>query len=140
MSTPVRHKRLSDNLAEQIRAHIIENKFNPGDRHPSVAELAACFQVGYPALREALKNLETLGAVAVKHGSGIFVGEHVRSLFFLNPVFHATQPSKQTLLDLVDARETIEAQSIALATARMHHHLDSIRHAILKWNPEGEQP
>ena len=36
-----------------------------------------------PTLREALKKLDAMGAIEVKHGSGIFVGEHINSLFLM---------------------------------------------------------
>jgi GntR family transcriptional repressor for pyruvate dehydrogenase complex len=112
---PLRHKKLPDNLAESIQAYIIERDFKPGDRLPSTAELASRFQVGYPTLREGLKKLETLGIIAVRHGSGIFVGENINRIFLINPVLQEKEPTRKVLLDLIEAREPIELQSVGLA-------------------------
>ena len=69
---------------------------------------------GAPTLREALKKLETLGAVVVKHGSGVYVGAQPNPLFVSNPVL-AGAPTKKTLLDLIEARLPVELETAALA-------------------------
>jgi GntR family transcriptional repressor for pyruvate dehydrogenase complex len=117
--TPVRRKKLPDNLAERIQAYIIERDFKPGDRLPSTAELAARFEVGHPTLREGLKKLETIGIISVKHGSGIYVGENVNRIFLINPVLQEKEPTRKILLDLIEAREPIELQSVGLAAERI---------------------
>jgi GntR family transcriptional repressor for pyruvate dehydrogenase complex len=105
---------LADALAQKIKGLIDGGQYGPGDRLPSIAALSRQFGVGPPTLREALKKLETAGAVTVRHGSGVYVNEAHDALFLSNPVRSET-PSKQLLLDLIEARITLEVLSAARA-------------------------
>jgi GntR family transcriptional repressor for pyruvate dehydrogenase complex len=130
MIARVKRKKLSDDLAEHIHSYIQGRKSKPGDRLPSSAELVSRFGVGYPTLREALKRLEALGIVSLKHGSGIYVGDNLHSLFLLNPIAPVKIVTRRLLLDLIDAREPIELQSAGLAaehrTASQLAHLQAV--------------
>jgi DNA-binding transcriptional regulator YhcF (GntR family) len=112
--TPIARQSLADNLAARIRQLIQSEGFEPGDRLPTIAEMSRRFGVGHPTLREALKKLETLGMVSIRHGSGVYVGRNNNSLLISNPVFSST-PSQKLLLDLVEARVPIEITSARLA-------------------------
>lgn len=85
-----------------------------GDRLPSISEMARRFGVGPPTLREALKKLETLGIVTIRHGSGVYVGRDHNSLLVSNPVYEEIV-SKKLLQDLIEARILIELKSVSLA-------------------------
>jgi GntR family transcriptional repressor for pyruvate dehydrogenase complex len=112
--TPVLRQSLPDDLAQRIKGLIEAERYAPGDRLPPIAAMASRFGVGAPTLREALKKLETLGTVVVKHGSGVYVGERPNPLFVPNSAL-AGAPSKKTLLDLVEARLPVELATVALA-------------------------
>ena len=114
---PARRQGLADDLAQWIKDMIDAEAYAPGDRLPTIAAMSERFGVGHPTLREALKKLETLGAVVVKHGSGVYVGARPNPLFVSNPVL-AGAPSKKTLLDLVEARLPLELETTALAARR----------------------
>lgn len=47
---------------------IIGGELRPGDEMPSERELMARFQVGRPAIREAMQALSGMGLVAISHG------------------------------------------------------------------------
>ena len=111
---PIPRQSLADDLAQRIRRLIARREYEAGDRLPSIAEMARHFGVGAPTIREALTKLETLGVVEIRHGSGVFVGQHQDRLLIPNPV-HGREPSKKLLLDLVEARLPIEVQSAMLA-------------------------
>ena len=111
---PVRRRTLADDLAQRIQDLIDAEPYGPDDRLPTIAEMARRFGVGPPTVREALKKLETLGAVVIKHGSGVYVGARPNPLFVSNPVLAGT-PSKKTLLDLIEARLPVEVEAVALA-------------------------
>jgi len=113
--TPLPKQTLADNLASELKKFIINNRFYPGKKLPSTSELAKNFGVGMPTLREALKKLETLGAIVVKHGSGIFVGENINSIILVNPIASDEIPTKKQLLDLIEARMSIELMTTELA-------------------------
>lgn len=112
--SPVARQSLSDGLAERIRQLIQSGGFKPGDRLPSIADMARRFGVGHPTLREALKKLETLGIVNIRHGSGVYVGRDDNSLLISNPVFSGSF-TRKLLVDLIEARTPIEVTSVQLA-------------------------
>ena len=60
-------------VQDAVRAYIIENRLQPGDRLPSETELAASLGVSRNPVREAIKGLEALGLVEVRVGLGIYV-------------------------------------------------------------------
>ncbi|PYZ95319.1 GntR family transcriptional regulator [Salipaludibacillus keqinensis] len=52
---------------------IKNGEFNAGDRLPSVQQLAADFDVGRSAIREALSALKAMGFIEIRQGEGTFV-------------------------------------------------------------------
>jgi len=113
--TPLLKQTLADNLARELRKFITNNRYYPGQKLPSASKLAKKFGVGMPTLREALKKLETIGAIDVKHGSGIFVGESINNIILVNPIASQELPTKKQLLDLIEARLSIELTTTELA-------------------------
>lgn len=77
MFTAVRRTRSSDDVVVQIRQAILEDRLKTGDRLPSERELCRMFDVSRGTLREGLRTLEALGAIAIRPGAagGIFVSE-----------------------------------------------------------------
>jgi GntR family transcriptional repressor for pyruvate dehydrogenase complex len=63
----------SDGVFEQLRSQILAGAVEPGGRLPNERELAARFGVNRGSVREAVKRLEVLELVSVRHGQGIFV-------------------------------------------------------------------
>src|SRR5690348_12151302 len=110
--TPVLRQSLADDLAHRVKQLIEAEGYEPGDRLPSISEMARRFRVGHPTLREALKKLQTLGVVDIRHGSGVYVGKNHNALLLSNPIFD-TAVSKKLLLDLIEARMAIELKSVA---------------------------
>ena len=111
---PVARKTLSDDLAMKIRQLIDDGSYATGDRLPTINEMARLLGVGHPTVREALKKLETVGVVTIRHGLGVYVGESRQMLFVVNPVL-AEAPSRKLLLDLVETRLQIEIKTVELA-------------------------
>lgn len=105
---------LSDDLTERLLQLIQSGEYQPGDRLPAIMQMAQSFGVGHPTLREALRKLEVIGAVEIKHGSGVYVKRGKDVLLVSNPTF-AGGVSKKLLLDLVEARIPIETRAVALA-------------------------
>lgn len=107
---------LSDEIAEKISRMIQSTGFKPADRLPAISQMARQFGVGSPTVREALKRLETIGVVDIRHGSGVYVGTTSDSFVITNPVFGGT-PSKKALVDLIDSRIPVEMRTAALAAS-----------------------
>ena len=114
--TPVEKSSLADDLMERLVEMIRTGVYQPGDRLPSIVEMARSFGVGHPTLREALRKLELVGVVDIKHGSGVYVGNGQDMLLFSNPVFSGVV-SRKLMLDLIEARIPIELKSVALAAS-----------------------
>jgi GntR family transcriptional regulator, transcriptional repressor for pyruvate dehydrogenase complex len=76
--------------------------------------MARHFGVAHPTLREGLRKLEMLGVVEIRHGAGVFVGRDANPLLVTNPIYEGAVP-RTLLLDLVDARISIELTCAALA-------------------------
>ena len=127
---PVPRQSLSDGLAQRIKQLIVEGGFDAGDRLPAINEMARRFGVGHPTLREALKKLETVGTVDIRHGSGVYVGRNQDALVVSNPVFGGTV-SKKLLVDLMDARIPVEMRTVALAAQNAaEEHLEEMRRLL----------
>ena len=71
---PVLRQSLADDVAQRITQLIQSGNYGPGARLPAISRMATQFAVGAPTLREALKKLETVGVVDIRHGSGVYVG------------------------------------------------------------------
>lgn len=111
---PVPRPSLAEGLARRVKQLIREGGFGPGDRLPPINEMARRFGVGHPSLREALKALQTVGTVDVRHGSGVYVGRNHDALVASNPVY-AGRVSRKLLVDLMDARIPVEVKTAGLA-------------------------
>jgi len=129
---PVSKQSLSDRLARQIRVLIQQGNFQPGDRLPPIMEMARRFRVGHPTVREALKTLETIGVVTIRHGSGVYVNRSDEVLVLASP-HHAGAFTKQLLLDLLRTRKPLEIEAIAAAVEHgTAAHLDEMRRVLTK--------
>ena len=65
----IRPKKLHEQVAERLKAAILDHTYMPGDKLPSERELMATYGIGRPAIREALLLLERSGLVALRSGS-----------------------------------------------------------------------
>ena len=111
---PVLKQSLSDGLAQRIRRSIQSGEYRKGDRLPAIMEMARNFGVGHPTVREALKKLETMGLVDIRHGSGVYVTRDDDVLVLASQDYMGAV-NRKLLLDLVEARIPIEVRSTALA-------------------------
>lgn len=65
--------KILDGISSWLIESIRSGQYNPGDRLPSVEQLAAELGVGRSSVREALRQLEAMGWVSLQHGKGTFV-------------------------------------------------------------------
>lgn len=72
-ATPLRKRRLSDDIYAQILLQLSTGQFRIGDRLPTENELATTFDVSRPVVREALQHLQNDGLIDARRGSGTFV-------------------------------------------------------------------
>ena len=117
---PIARLRLADDLAQRITRMIRAGTLRAGDRLPAISSMARQFGVGAPTLREALRKLEAVGIVDIRHGSGVYVNRAGDALVISNPVYEG-RVSKKLLVDLLEARAPIEATTATLAATANGH-------------------
>jgi GntR family transcriptional repressor for pyruvate dehydrogenase complex len=111
---PVRTVRLSEEIIRQIAELIADGSLKLNDKFPSERELEERWQVSRPVLREAFRVLEMQGVVESRQGAGRYLrSDHVPDLFRRRR--SRLQASPETLLQIWEARELLEAKAAALA-------------------------
>lgn len=107
---PLARQKLSDRLARQIRGSIQSGDFHGGERLPPILEMARRFGVGHPTIREALKKLEAMGVVNIRHGAGVFVARSDGTV--AESTGQESARRRKLLRDLVQARMSLEVQAV----------------------------
>jgi GntR family transcriptional regulator, sialic acid-inducible nan operon repressor len=67
-ASPIIRRKLSDEIADRLKALIAAGKLPAGGLLPSERELMETFDVGRPAVREALQTLNNMGLVTTTRG------------------------------------------------------------------------
>jgi GntR family transcriptional repressor for pyruvate dehydrogenase complex len=130
----------SDGVFEQLRHQILTGAIPAGGRLPNERELAARLGVNRSSVREAVRRLEGLELVAVRHGQGTFVRDVTESSalqivewLLREPRAITVELLRQTLL----FRRDVALRVVELAA--LHHrpeHLERAR-ALLAREAEG---
>ncbi len=92
-----------DEVLAKLKRYIAESGLREGERVPGESELAARLGVGRPAIREALRALEAVGAVTTRKGVGRFVGQ-------FNPGSYVRNFTTESLLRSLSERDQIETR------------------------------
>jgi len=134
--TPARasSKKLADLVLDKLFAMIESRELAPGALLPSERDLMRRFEVGRPAVREALQSLANMGLVQIRHGGRArlvqpqpeqllsHMDAAVRTLLSADPAQHA---------HLREARLMFESGMVRLAAARATPaDLDALREAL----------
>mgnify|MGYP000147276579 CR=1 FL=1 len=113
----ISNRKIYEMIAEQIKQQVIEKKLLPGEKLPSTKEFAESFQVGRSTVREALSALKAMGLVESRQGEG----SYVRSILPTDvtmPDFDALLMSRGTILELIEARKSLEVSNSAIAAEK----------------------
>ncbi|MDQ0190762.1 FadR family transcriptional regulator [Alicyclobacillus cycloheptanicus] len=119
-------------IAQTIRTMIEEGRWQPGDKLPTLAELAAMFDCSRATVREALGALRGQGLVEFRHGDGTYVRTASVEMW-MEPLEAAI------LLGAGQARQLVELMTSLLAgianfaafrSARLD--LEPLRHALFQ--------
>ncbi len=103
----------SQNIAkkvyEDLRRQILAGTLAPGERLPGERELAARYGTNRNTLREAVRRLEQMRLVTVRHGQGVTVADFRRTgtMDLLAPLFEASSDYtelSQIVHDILPAR------------------------------------
>jgi len=97
------HKALSEIVYEELKIIILTGRLKPGARM-SEKQLAEDMGISRTPVREAIRKLENDGLVVIEHRKGIYVSEI----------------SVEDMLDILEARATLEGLAAAYAARRMN--------------------
>jgi GntR family transcriptional regulator, transcriptional repressor for pyruvate dehydrogenase complex len=114
---PIKPKKVSAQIAEQIRSSILAGEFNPGDKLPPERELAEMFSVSRPSVREALNILAAAGLVEAYQGGGTLVKSLVESTTG-PPLSELIKGERERALDVIEVRKSMEACTAYYAAQR----------------------
>ncbi|HVP79305.1 MAG TPA: FadR/GntR family transcriptional regulator [Thermodesulfobacteriota bacterium] len=115
---PVKTGKISERIARQIKDTILSGAMKSGDRLPPERELVEHFQASRISIREALKNLETSGLLAIKPGSGVFVAE-INSKPISESLSSILRIQKTSINEITEARIILEPSIARLAAERI---------------------
>lgn len=113
---PVKLKKISDQVFDQLRELISRGELKPGDQLMPERELSEAMQVSRTSVRHAIGKLVVMGLLEHRQGQGTFVRlPDSESSNFLASVMTAENAK---LEDLLEARLGLECNSAALAAQR----------------------
>lgn len=110
-------KSLSEQVADRLIKHIVDEGLEQGDRLPNEKDLCELLQVGRSTLREAVRMLSSRNILTVRHGSGIYISDQMG--LSDDPLgFIFVKDKLKLVVDLVDFRMMIEPRMAAMAAQR----------------------
>jgi len=102
-------------IFEELQQRIRQGDWLPGERMPSITQLAKELQVGAGSIREALRSLQSIGLVKIEHGSGVYVTGR-RPATELSS--HFQNVGSGLVVALAETRWILEPELAALAAER----------------------
>jgi DNA-binding FadR family transcriptional regulator len=122
-------RKLSDDIRERLLKRIRRGEFSPGDPLPSERDLMQAYEVGRPAIREAMQDLQRLGLLDIRHGrrarvAAPSIGRVVDEIG--ETMRHVLSSSAATLEHFKEARFIFEMEMVRIA-ARKHTASDIAR-------------
>ncbi len=119
---PIRPKKLSQEIVEQIKKLISLGDLGPGERIPSERELATVLGVSRPSVREAIMVLEALGFLESRQGGGTYV-RSLADVTMADPLANMVGCRDPRMLHaLTEVRSGLESWSAYLAAKRAEDH------------------
>src|SRR5687768_10636000 len=110
MSVAFQNRRLtrSAEVQEAVKNIILQRGLASGDPLPTETELMDTLGIGRNSVREALKSLQAVGIVDIRHGFGMFVGRMSFNGLVDELAFHGRMDLRSHLGDLIEIREVLE--------------------------------
>jgi DNA-binding FadR family transcriptional regulator len=112
---------VSDHVFRVLLDAVLAGRYEPGEKLPGQRTLAADLGVTMSSLREALKRLEQMGLVDVRHGDAMRVKdwrEHGGLDVLAHLIFRAGTLDRKVLRDVLDARALTLRELAGLAAER----------------------
>lgn len=113
---PVPAKSKLETVVDRLVEYVSRNNYSAGDKLPSERELMDALGVGRSSVREAVRKLEAVNALEIRHGAGTFVLRKIQPGEILVPL--AIREERGGLLLALDIRRALESEAAALAAQR----------------------
>lgn len=113
---PIKPKRISDQVFEQIRELIYRGELKPGEQLLPERELASSLEVSRTTVRNAINKLVTLGLLEHRQGQGTFVT--IPNGNQGNPLATILAVDDVTIHDLLEVRLGLECNAARMAASR----------------------
>jgi DNA-binding FadR family transcriptional regulator len=114
---PIKNKRTTEIILDQIKTLIINGQLRPGDRLLTENELAERFQVSRTSVREALAALSLTGILEIHQGGGIYV-KASPSNAVIEPLSFILLLEQGKLQNILEVRKALEVEAAGLAAER----------------------
>ncbi|MEU6000258.1 FCD domain-containing protein [Streptomyces sp. NPDC047197] len=132
---------LRQEVVEGIKRYILEERLRPGDPLPTEPALCEALGASRSSVREAVKILNALDIVEVRHGYGTYVGRLSLSALVESLTFRGLlSPGDdfQVLADLVDVRELVErGMADRIVTTLSPGQLDALDRLVAAMREQG---
>lgn len=112
---------VSDQVFQSLLEHVLAGRYAPGERLPTQRALAADLGVTMGSLREALKRLEQMGLLDVRHGDAMRVRdwrEHGGLDVIAHLLFRSGGLDADVLASILEARGLMLTEVARLAAER----------------------
>lgn len=106
-----------EEIKDQLQQMIADGRFKVGDKLPSTKEMSERFGVGRSTTREALSALKAMGLIEIRQGGGCRVIRNSPAELAL-PELDSLRLNRGTLLELLEARQSLEVSNAAVAAAK----------------------
>jgi DNA-binding FadR family transcriptional regulator len=123
MSSPatIQGRKLSEDIRERLLKRIRRGEFAAGDPLPSERELMRAYEVGRPAIREAMQDLQRMGLLEIRHGrrarvAAPSIGRVVDEIG--ETIRHLLSSSAANLEHFKEARFIFEMEMVRLAARK----------------------
>ena len=113
----IKRSGISDELISRFKDLIIRRVFTTGARLPPERELAGALGVSRPTLRQAMKALQILGVIRIRHGDASYLAESASNIL-KEPLEFALALKGVSRKDLFETRQTLEVRLAGLAAER----------------------
>jgi GntR family transcriptional repressor for pyruvate dehydrogenase complex len=115
--TPIKLKKIADEVAEQLESLILQGTLKPGEKLPPERELAKALNVSRTSLRDALNDLQGRGLVETQRGNRTFV-RPITTHSVRDPLVAFINRSPENVYKLFEVRKHLEIGAASLAAER----------------------
>jgi DNA-binding FadR family transcriptional regulator len=118
MEKSLQRPALSQAIRDYVKQYILDQGLGAGDPLPPETQLAQDLGVGRSSVREAIKALQSLGVVEVRHGDGLYVRPYTFEPI-LETLNYGMRFDATTLSELAQIRVLLERAAIEDAVERI---------------------